>query len=61
MDPAWVEGVDTVGVSSGASVPDSLVDGVVEALRPLGFTDVSYVETVKENMHFVLPAALRKR
>lgn len=61
MDPAWFEGVDTVGVSSGASVPDSLVDGVVEALRPLGFTDVSYVETVKENMHFVLPAALRKR
>lgn len=61
LDPAWFDGVQTVGISSGASVPDTLVDGVVEALRPLGFTDVSYVETIKENMHFVLPATLRKR
>ena len=59
MDPAWFAGVSTVGVSSGASVPDELVAGVVERLQGLGFHDVSTVETIQENMHFVLPKALR--
>ena len=59
MDPAWFAGVSTVGVSSGASVPDELVAGVVERLQELGFTEVSTVETIQENMHFVLPKALR--
>ncbi len=39
MDPAWFAGVSTVGVSSGASVPDELVAGVVERLQELGFTE----------------------
>ena len=59
MDPAWFAGVSAVGVSSGASVPDELVAGVVERLQGLGFHDVSTVETIQENMHFVLPKALR--
>lgn len=59
MDPAWFDGVSAVGISSGASVPDSLVTGVVEALRGLGFDEISSVETVKETMHFVLPKGLR--
>lgn len=59
LDPAWFVGVGTVGVSSGASVPDELVGGVVEALRGFGFTEVSTIETIKETMHFVLPAELR--
>lgn len=61
LEPSWFEGVTTVGVSSGASVPDELVGGVVEALRGFGFTDVSTVGTIKEDMHFVLPAELRHR
>ncbi|KFI49343.1 4-hydroxy-3-methylbut-2-enyl diphosphate reductase [Bifidobacterium biavatii DSM 23969] len=61
MDPAWFDGVEAVGVSSGASVPDELVSGVIDALRDRGFTDVTAVETIKENMHFVLPAELRSR
>ena len=60
LDPAWFAGVSAVGVSSGASVPDELVAGVVEALRGFGFTEVSTVETIKEHMHFVLPAELRR-
>ncbi|RSX57267.1 4-hydroxy-3-methylbut-2-enyl diphosphate reductase [Bifidobacterium samirii] len=60
LDPAWFDGVESVGVSSGASVPDALVAGVVDALDGLGFTDVSTVETIKETMHFVLPAELRR-
>ncbi|KFI65590.1 4-hydroxy-3-methylbut-2-enyl diphosphate reductase [Bifidobacterium cuniculi] len=61
MDPAWFDGVEAVGVSSGASVPDELVSGVVARLRNLGFLEVDSVEGVEEKMHFVLPAALRKR
>ena len=61
LDPSWFDGVEAVGVSSGASVPDELVAGVIEALRAQGFTDVSTVETIKENMHFVLPAELRRK
>ena len=61
LDPAWLDGVQTVGVSSGASVPDTLVQGLVEALQGYGFTEVDSVTTIEENMHFVLPAALRKK
>ena len=61
LDPSWFDGVEAVGISSGASVPDELVAGVIEALRARGFTDVSTVETIKENMHFVLPAELRRK
>ena len=61
MDPSWFDGVESVGVSSGASVPDELVAGVVARLRGLGFTEVDAVETIQENMHFVLPKELRAR
>lgn len=56
LDPAWFEGLESVGISSGASVPDELVSGVIDALQNLGFTGMKSVETIKENMHFVLPA-----
>lgn len=60
LDTAWFEGVESVGISSGASVPDELVSGVISALNAMGYHDVSTIETIKENMHFVLPAELRK-
>ena len=50
-----------MGISSGASVPDELVSGVIDALQNLGFTGMKSVETIKENMHFVLPAELRRK
>ena len=55
VDPAWFEGVDTVGVSSGASAPEWLVDELVEALRERGATEVREVEVVPEDVHFALP------
>lgn len=61
LDPAWFEGVESVGISSGASVPDELVSGVIESLQSQGFNDVTTIETIKENMHFVLPSELRKK
>src|ERR1022692_3099957 len=50
IDPGWLETVATVGVTSGASVPEDLVDGVLERLAESGFTDVEEIEAVKERM-----------
>lgn len=61
LDPSWFEGVESVGISSGASVPDELVSGVIDTLRNQGFTGMKSVETIKENMHFVLPSELRRK
>jgi len=44
IDPAWLDGVATVGVTSGASVPDDLVSGVLDRLAASGFDTVSEVE-----------------
>jgi 4-hydroxy-3-methylbut-2-enyl diphosphate reductase len=60
IDPGWLDGVSTVGVTSGASVPEDLVDGVLARLADSGFTDVEEVEAVKERMVFGLPRELRK-
>ncbi|GAB2803021.1 4-hydroxy-3-methylbut-2-enyl diphosphate reductase [Streptomyces daliensis] len=60
IDEAWLEGVTTVGLSSGASVPDVLVDGVLEWLSERGWEDVEIVQPVKEHMQFSLPKELRR-
>ncbi|CAB4554198.1 MAG: 4-hydroxy-3-methylbut-2-enyl diphosphate reductase [Actinobacteria bacterium] len=60
IDEAWFEGVETVGVSSGASVPEELVDEVLEYLAVRGFGDVRTVQTAEEDVQFSLPAELRK-
>ncbi|MDX6738600.1 4-hydroxy-3-methylbut-2-enyl diphosphate reductase [Actinocorallia sp. A-T 12471] len=60
IDPAWLEGVETVGVSSGASAPDILVRGVLDLLAAHGFDDVEEIESVREHMVFALPHELRK-
>ncbi|MEV7806527.1 4-hydroxy-3-methylbut-2-enyl diphosphate reductase [Microbispora sp. NPDC088329] len=56
----WLEGVRTVGLTSGASVPEELVQGVLAKLAGHGFTDVEEVESVQESMRFALPHELRK-
>lgn len=56
----WLEGVTTVGVTSGASVPEELVDEVLARLAKHGFDDVTQVESVQESMRFALPHELRK-
>ncbi|MEV2244055.1 4-hydroxy-3-methylbut-2-enyl diphosphate reductase, partial [Streptomyces sp. NPDC049970] len=59
-DEAWLEGVTTVGLTSGASVPDVLVDGVLEWLAAHGYSDVQTVQTTDETMTFALPKELRR-
>jgi 4-hydroxy-3-methylbut-2-enyl diphosphate reductase len=58
-DPAWLQDVETVGVTSGASVPEDLVSGVISWLGEQGFGTVEEVEAVQERMFFALPHELR--
>jgi len=60
IDDRWLENASTVGVTSGASVPEELVAGVLGKLAALGFGEVEEVEAVKERMAFQLPRELRK-
>ena len=60
VDPTWLEGVTTVGVTSGASVPDILVMDLLSWLADRGFADVQEVTTANEKVSFALPRELRK-
>jgi 4-hydroxy-3-methylbut-2-en-1-yl diphosphate reductase len=60
VEQSWLDGVNTVGLTSGASVPEDLVAGVLARLAESGFADVEEVEAVRERMVFGLPRELRK-
>ena len=60
LDPAWLDGVSTVGVTSGASVPEILVRGVLERLAGFGYSTVQTVTTANETTVFALPREIRK-
>ena len=59
VEDAWFEGVDTVGVTSGASVPDVLVRELLDHLVERGYADVEEVTTTVETITFALPRDLR--
>jgi 4-hydroxy-3-methylbut-2-enyl diphosphate reductase len=61
IEGAWLEGADCIGVTSGASVPESLVTDVLGRLAGMGFGRVEEVDAVEENMVFALPRELRDR
>jgi 4-hydroxy-3-methylbut-2-enyl diphosphate reductase len=60
VDAAWLDGVSTVGVTSGASVPDVLVMELLAWLAERGWADVQEVTTANEKVAFALPRELRK-
>ncbi|HAM24384.1 MAG TPA: 4-hydroxy-3-methylbut-2-enyl diphosphate reductase [Actinobacteria bacterium] len=60
IDPAWVAGAAVVGVTSGASVPEILVDGVLQWLAERGFDSVEEVSAAEESLTFALPQELRR-
>lgn len=60
IDPVWLESVNEIGVTSGASVPERLVDGVLERLVELGFPPAVEERLVDESLTFALPPQLRK-
>jgi 4-hydroxy-3-methylbut-2-enyl diphosphate reductase len=60
IDPAWLDGVDVVGVTSGASVPEELVLGVLRMLQDHSFPAAEEVALTDETLTFALPPELRK-
>ncbi|WP_322612727.1 4-hydroxy-3-methylbut-2-enyl diphosphate reductase [Dermacoccus abyssi] len=60
IDPAWLDGVGTVGVTSGASVPEILVREVLEFLAERGYEDVKPIISAEESLTFALPMELRR-
>ena len=60
IDETWLEGVSTVGVTSGASVPEVLVEQVLEYLSTRGYEDVELVKAAEESITFSLPKELRR-
>ncbi|GAA2131108.1 4-hydroxy-3-methylbut-2-enyl diphosphate reductase [Kitasatospora kazusensis] len=60
IDDSWFEGVTTVGLTSGASVPEILVEGVLAHFAERGYTDVQTVKTAEEHLIFSLPKELRR-
>jgi 4-hydroxy-3-methylbut-2-enyl diphosphate reductase len=59
LDPGWLTGHETVGLTAGASSPDLLVDRVASRLAELGYQDRMEVELTREDVYFRLPAGLR--
>ena len=60
IEQSWLDGVETVGVTSGASVPEVLVREVLEELSGAGYRDVEQVRTAEEDLMFSLPKELRQ-
>jgi 4-hydroxy-3-methylbut-2-enyl diphosphate reductase len=58
IDPAWLVGVETVGITSGASAPEHLVEEIVRFLRGLGASEVRNLVAVPEDVFFPLPPEL---
>jgi 4-hydroxy-3-methylbut-2-en-1-yl diphosphate reductase len=58
IDPAWLEGVQCLGITAGASAPEYLVDEVVQFFRAQGVTALEEVEAVTEEVSFALPPEL---
>jgi 4-hydroxy-3-methylbut-2-enyl diphosphate reductase len=58
VDPAWLVGKETIGITAGASAPDVLVDDVVGALAKLGPVEIQALQGVEEKITFRLPREL---
>jgi len=56
--PEWLEGVESVGLTAGASAPEVLVQQTSQRLAELGFTDQRDVDLIREDVRFTLPAEL---
>ena len=60
MREEWLEGVETVGITSGASAPEELVQRLVEFFRARGAEEVAELEVTEEDVRFMLPKDIRE-
>jgi 4-hydroxy-3-methylbut-2-enyl diphosphate reductase len=60
LDPAWLAGVGTVGVTAGASAPEALVQDLIGRLRTFGEVQVETLPGIEENVQMRLPAGLER-
>ncbi|MDX6604551.1 MAG: 4-hydroxy-3-methylbut-2-en-yl diphosphate reductase [Solirubrobacterales bacterium] len=60
VEEEWLQGVETVGITSGASAPEELVESLVNFFRERGADDVSELRTVHEDVRFMLPKEIRE-
>jgi 4-hydroxy-3-methylbut-2-enyl diphosphate reductase len=60
IEEEWFENVETVGVTSGASVPEELVQEVIDYLDKRGYGSVETITTAEEDIQFSLPKELRR-
>ena len=60
IDPSWLEGASVIGVTAGASTPETLVEEVIERLQALGCEAVEGVKIVEERVRFTLPPELKQ-
>jgi 4-hydroxy-3-methylbut-2-enyl diphosphate reductase len=58
LNPEWVKGANSVGITAGASAPESMVENVIDALRRLGPVEVTIMDGIEETIQFRLPAEL---
>ncbi len=58
LDPTWLEGAESVGITAGASAPEQLVQELVDRLGTIGETQVNVIGGIKENIRFKLPEEL---
>jgi 4-hydroxy-3-methylbut-2-enyl diphosphate reductase len=59
LDETWLDGVRTLGISSGASAPEELVQELLELFRARGVGDISELTVTREDVRFMLPKAIR--
>ena len=60
VDERWLDGKRVVGITSGASAPDDLVERLIEFFRVRGTTDIGVLEVVREDVRFMLPKQIRE-
>ena len=58
IDPDWIAGKSTIGLTAGASAPEILVENVIDALRGIGPVEVEMLPGVEESVEFRLPSEL---
>ncbi|MCH7942051.1 MAG: 4-hydroxy-3-methylbut-2-enyl diphosphate reductase [Proteobacteria bacterium] len=61
IEPGWFDGVETVGITAGASAPETLVQDLIERIRQMDDVEVEHLDGVEERVHFKMPKELAVR